>query len=152
MLTVLVLAVCAITVLLAVPDLRPVVHEIRTMNPDLVAAAVGLELASCLGFVVTFRLFFAGLPKPAARGVAWIQMGSGALLPGGGVGGLLALSIAVGLGCYTSCSSWRLTRSSVRSASGTAIGRRCVTVMRMARSRSGDGALRSSALGLGSGW
>jgi uncharacterized membrane protein YbhN (UPF0104 family) len=102
LLTVLVLAVCAVTVLLAVPDLRPVVHEVRMMNPLLVAAAVGLELASCLGFVVIFRLFFVGLPKPAARG---------ALLPGGGAG-----SLAVG--------GWLLhlagmpTREIVRRSSG----------------------------------
>ncbi|MBV9195972.1 MAG: UPF0104 family protein [Solirubrobacterales bacterium] len=88
LLAVVVLAVCAVTVLLAVPDLRPVVHEVRTMNPLLVAAAVGLELASCLAFVVIFRLFFAGLPQPAAQEMAWIQMGSGALLPGGGAGSL----------------------------------------------------------------
>jgi uncharacterized membrane protein YbhN (UPF0104 family) len=111
LLTVLVLAVCAVTVLLAVPDLRPVVHEVRMMNPLLVAAAVGLELASCLGFVVIFRLFFVGLPKPAAREMAWIQMGSGALLPGGGAG-----SLAVG--------GWLLhlagmpTREIVRRSSG----------------------------------
>jgi putative heme transporter len=111
LLTVLVLAVCAVTVLLAVPDLRPVVHEIRTMNPVPAAAAVGLELASCLGLVVIFRVFFAGLPKPAAREMAWIQMGSGALLPGGGAG-----SLAVG--------GWLLhlagmpTREIVRRSSG----------------------------------
>lgn len=88
LLTVLVLAVCAVTVLLAVPDLRPVVHEVSTMNPVLVAAAIGLELASCLGFVVIFRVFFAELPKQAAREMGWIQMRSGALLPGGGTGSL----------------------------------------------------------------
>ena len=91
LLTVLVLAVCAVTVLLAVPDLRPVVQEVGTMNPVLVATAVGLELASCLGFVVIFRVFFAGLPKQAAREMGWIQMGSGALLPGGGAGSLAGI-------------------------------------------------------------
>jgi hypothetical protein len=45
LLTMLVLAVCVATVLLAVPDLRPVVREIADMNPALVAAAVALELA-----------------------------------------------------------------------------------------------------------
>jgi uncharacterized membrane protein YbhN (UPF0104 family) len=90
LLTVLVLAVCVVTVLLAVPDLRPVVREIAEMNPAVVAAAVALELASCLSFVVIFRLFFRPMPKSAAREVAWSQMGSGALLPGGGVGSLAA--------------------------------------------------------------
>ncbi|HEY5317138.1 MAG TPA: lysylphosphatidylglycerol synthase transmembrane domain-containing protein, partial [Solirubrobacteraceae bacterium] len=74
--------------LLAVPDLRPVVREIAEMNPALVATAVALELASCLSFVVIFRLFFKPIPRSAARKMAWSQMGSGALLPGGGVGSL----------------------------------------------------------------
>jgi uncharacterized membrane protein YbhN (UPF0104 family) len=86
--TVLMLVVCVITVLLAVPDLRPVVGEIADMNPALVAAALGLELASCLSFVVIFRLFFRRVPTTIAREMAWSQMGSGALLPGGGVGSL----------------------------------------------------------------
>jgi uncharacterized membrane protein YbhN (UPF0104 family) len=88
LLTVLVLAVCVVTVLLAVPDLRPVAGEIADMNPALLAAALGLELASCLSFVVIFRLFFGPVPRTVAREMAWSQMGSGALLPGGGVGSL----------------------------------------------------------------
>lgn len=86
--TVLVLGLCVITALLAVPDLRPVAGEIADMNPGLVAAALGLELASCLSFVVVFRLFFRPVPTVIAREMAWSQMGSGALLPGGGVGSL----------------------------------------------------------------
>jgi uncharacterized membrane protein YbhN (UPF0104 family) len=88
LLTVLVLAVCVATVLLAVPDLRPVVRDIGDMSPALVAAAIALEIASCLSFVVIFRLFFRPVPGSAAREMAWSQMGSGALLPGGGVGSL----------------------------------------------------------------
>ncbi len=83
---ILVLAVCVLTALLAVPDLRPVLHEVGAMNPALVIAAVVLELASCLSFVVIFRAFFPEIPKRVAREPAWSQMGSGALLPGGGVG------------------------------------------------------------------
>jgi uncharacterized membrane protein YbhN (UPF0104 family) len=88
LLTMLVLAACGVTVLLAVPDLRPVLREIADMSPALVVAAIALELASCLSFVVIFRLFFRPIPKSAAREMAWSQMGSGALLPGGGVGSL----------------------------------------------------------------
>ncbi len=90
LLTALVLAACVATVLLAVPDLRPVVREITEMNPALVLVAVTLELGSCLGFVVIFRLFFSPVPSAVAREMAWAQMGSGALLPGGGVGSLAA--------------------------------------------------------------
>jgi uncharacterized membrane protein YbhN (UPF0104 family) len=88
LLTVAVLAVCVGAVVAAVPDLRPVAREIEQINPALVAAAVALELASCLSFVVIFRLFFGPMPAPVAREMAWSQMGSGALLPGGGVGSL----------------------------------------------------------------
>jgi uncharacterized membrane protein YbhN (UPF0104 family) len=88
LLTLLVLAVSVTTVLLAVPDLRPIVRELAHMNPALVAAAIALELASCVSYVVIFRLFFSPIPAPAAREMAWSQMGSGALLPGGGVGSL----------------------------------------------------------------
>lgn len=86
--TMLLLVLCGVTVLFAVPALRPVVREIAAMNPALVVAAVVLELASCLSFVIIFRLFFRPVPTPAARELAWSQMGSGALLPGGGVGSL----------------------------------------------------------------
>jgi uncharacterized membrane protein YbhN (UPF0104 family) len=88
LLTVVVLAICVGAVVAAVPDLRPVVGEIANINPALVVVAVALELASCLSFVIIFRLFFEPIPAPAAREMAWSQMGSGALLPGGGVGSL----------------------------------------------------------------
>ena len=51
-------------------------------------AALALELGSCIGFVVVFRLFFDELPAGAARELAWTEEASGALLPGGGVGAL----------------------------------------------------------------
>ncbi len=83
-----VLALGVVTVVLAVPGLRPVASEVSAMSPVLVAAAAALELASCFSFVVIFRMFFPQVQKQAARELAWSQMGSGALLPGGGVGSL----------------------------------------------------------------
>src|SRR5439155_1676842 len=82
------LGVLAISLVLAVPALRPVVREIREMNAVWITAAVALELASCLSFVVIFRLFFERVAAPDARALAWTSMASGVLLPGGGVGGL----------------------------------------------------------------
>jgi uncharacterized membrane protein YbhN (UPF0104 family) len=111
LLTVVVLAACVFTVLLAVPDLRPVLRDVGDMSPALVVAAIALELASCLSFVVIFRMFFPSTPARVARELSWSQMGSGALLPGGGVG-----SLAVG--------GWLLhlvgmpTREIVRRSSG----------------------------------
>jgi uncharacterized membrane protein YbhN (UPF0104 family) len=82
------LVVLAVSLVLAVPALRPVLTEIGEMKPEWVAAAVALELASSISFVVIFRLFFDRLAASEARALGWTSMASGALLPGGGVGGL----------------------------------------------------------------
>jgi uncharacterized membrane protein YbhN (UPF0104 family) len=82
------LGALGMSLLLAVPALRPVVHEIRAMSPVWVTLAVALELASCVSFVVVFRLFFDRVPARDGRSLAWTSQASGALLPGGGVGGL----------------------------------------------------------------
>lgn len=60
-----------------------VIDTVSDMSPPWLAAAVGLELASCLSYVVVFRRFFPEAPRPVSRRVAWIAMGAGALLPGG---------------------------------------------------------------------
>jgi uncharacterized membrane protein YbhN (UPF0104 family) len=86
--TTLLLAALVLTLLLAVPGLRPVLDELREMSPAWIAAALALELASSISFVVVFRLFFDRLGARDARALAWTSMASGALLPGGGVGGL----------------------------------------------------------------
>ena len=78
-----------LTVLAAVPGLRSVLTEIRHLAGGWVLLAVALELASCLSFVVIFRHFFDRLPVRTSRRVAWTEMGSGALLPGGGAGSLM---------------------------------------------------------------
>ena len=46
-------------------------------------------VAVCVEYVI-FRFFFRPVPSAVAREMAWSQMGSGALLPGGGVGSLAA--------------------------------------------------------------
>jgi uncharacterized membrane protein YbhN (UPF0104 family) len=84
------LALLIAALLLAVPSLRGVFDEVGAMQPGWVAAALALELASCLAFVAVFRLFFADVQPTTARRVAWTEMASGALLPGGGVTALAA--------------------------------------------------------------
>jgi len=76
------------SLLLAVPPLRGVARDIVHLQLAWVLAAIALELGSCLGFVVIFRLFFNEVPAGAARELAFTEQGSGALLPGGGVGAL----------------------------------------------------------------
>lgn len=76
------------SLLVAVPPLRHVASQLTHVDAGWVIVAVALELGSCLGFVVIFRLFFDGVPRGAARELAWAEEASGALLPGGGVGAL----------------------------------------------------------------
>ncbi|MEA2130560.1 MAG: hypothetical protein QOJ85_3451 [Solirubrobacteraceae bacterium] len=82
------LGVLLVLLVLALPGLQPVVSEVREMNPWWITAAVALELASSLSYVVLFRLFFDRVAAPDGRALAWTSMASGALLPGGGIGGL----------------------------------------------------------------
>jgi len=83
-----ILATATVTLLLAVPPLRGVARQIDAMNPVWVLAAAALELGSCVGYVVIFRLFFDQVPSGPARELAWTEEASGALLPTGGVGAL----------------------------------------------------------------
>ena len=60
-----------------------VFDQIDHMSPAWLAAAVVFEILSCLSYVIVFRYFF---PEPSRRDswrVAWIAMGTGAVLPGG---------------------------------------------------------------------
>jgi uncharacterized membrane protein YbhN (UPF0104 family) len=82
------LVVLGVALLAAVPGLRGVLREIGDVGPGWIAVAVALELASAVSFVVVFRLFFDRLEARDARLLAWTEQGSGALLPGGGAGGL----------------------------------------------------------------
>jgi uncharacterized membrane protein YbhN (UPF0104 family) len=86
--TTVLLVVLGIALLVAVPGLRGVLREIRNISPGWVVVAVALELASSVSFVVLFRLFFDRLEARDARPLAWTAQGAGALLPGGGAGGL----------------------------------------------------------------
>jgi uncharacterized membrane protein YbhN (UPF0104 family) len=79
--------VLGLSLLGSVPALRPVLRSIGDISPFWVAVAVALELGSCVSFVVVFRLFFDQVGARDARALAWTAMASGALLPGGGVGG-----------------------------------------------------------------
>lgn len=82
------LTTATVTIVLAVPPLRSVAKQIEHMSPTWVAVAVAVEIASCAGFVVIFRLFFDRVPAGMARELAWTEEASGALLPTGGLGAL----------------------------------------------------------------
>jgi len=87
-LTTVLLIAMIVSLLVAVPGLHDVAGDITHLGVGWIVLAGALELASCASFVVVFRHFFLGVAARAARDVAWTEMGSGALLPGGGVGSL----------------------------------------------------------------
>jgi uncharacterized membrane protein YbhN (UPF0104 family) len=82
------LAALVVTLLASVPGLRNVAQRIGQISPIWLGAAIVLELASDVSFVVLFRRFFDRLPGRDARALAWTEQATGALLPGGGAGGL----------------------------------------------------------------
>jgi uncharacterized membrane protein YbhN (UPF0104 family) len=82
------LGLLAVALLASVPGLRAVVDRIGRVDPVWIVAALALELASELSFVAVFRLFFDRVPARDARRLAWTELGSGALLPVGGAGGM----------------------------------------------------------------
>lgn len=83
--TLTILAAGAATLVLAVPSLSSVRHDLMTIDPWWALAAVALEMASCVSFLPVFGAFFDAVPAQVARRVAWIEEASGALFPGGGV-------------------------------------------------------------------
>ncbi len=92
LLSVLVVAVC-VAALLWVAPLSEVADQIGRMNPLWVLTAIGVELGSCLSYVVIFRRVF---PEPSRRDglqVAWMAMGAGAVLPGGNISSAAATSV-----------------------------------------------------------
>jgi uncharacterized membrane protein YbhN (UPF0104 family) len=72
----------------AVPDLRQVLDRVSEAAPGWLALAVGLELASCLGYVATLRLVLPRGPAREVRRLAWAEMAFGAVVPAGGAGSL----------------------------------------------------------------
>ena len=88
LITAVVLATATVTLVLAVPPLRGVAEQIENMNLAWVGVAVAVEIGSCIGYVIIFRLFFDQVPAGQARELAWTEEASGALLPTGGVGAL----------------------------------------------------------------
>ena len=103
------LVVFAVALLFAVPGLDPVLREIEGMRLGWVLVAAALELASCLSFVVLFRMVFELDDRRDARELAWTSLGAGALLPAGGIGGLAIGAWALSL--TGAATAWVVRRS-----------------------------------------
>ena len=82
------LAALLLAIGLAVPDLRGVLDQATEASPGWLVLAVGLEVASCLGYVAVVRLVLHRAPARDVRRLAWAEMAFGAVVPVGGAGGL----------------------------------------------------------------
>jgi uncharacterized membrane protein YbhN (UPF0104 family) len=73
----------------SLPGLGEVRHRLSDASPLWLGAALALQAASCLAFVVAFRAVFCRrLPWRLSYGVAMAAQGTNVLLPSGGAGGL----------------------------------------------------------------
>ena len=86
-----VLIAMAVGLLLAVPSLHDVAHHILRMGIGWVLIAIGLEILSCVGYVVIFLLVFNRAPLRFGARVALSELAFGAAVALGGAG-----SVAVG--------------------------------------------------------
>jgi uncharacterized membrane protein YbhN (UPF0104 family) len=83
----------SVGLLLWVAPPSEVIDQLGDMSPIWLAAAVALELGSCLSYVIFFRRFFPEPPRAVSRQVAWIAMGAGAVLPGGNISSAAATGL-----------------------------------------------------------
>ncbi|MGH2867241.1 MAG: hypothetical protein ACRDNK_06685, partial [Solirubrobacteraceae bacterium] len=86
-----ILVAMVVGLLLAVPGLHGVGDSVSDMSGGWLAAAVGLEILSCLGYVVAFLQVFDRAPVRFGARVALSELAFGAAVSLGGAG-----SIAVG--------------------------------------------------------
>jgi uncharacterized membrane protein YbhN (UPF0104 family) len=86
-----ILVVLVIGLLLAVPGLHGVAHEVTHMPAGLIAAAILLEVLSCIGYVIAFLQVFDRAPIRFGARVALSELAFGAAVSLGGAG-----SVAIG--------------------------------------------------------
>lgn len=72
-----------------------VFDQLGRMSLAWLAAAVALEIFSCLSYVIVFRYFFPEPSRRDSRRVAWIAMGAGAVLPGGNLSSVAATGLVM---------------------------------------------------------
>jgi uncharacterized membrane protein YbhN (UPF0104 family) len=86
--TLAVLVVLVVALLVAVPGLDGVATDVQHAELGWVAAAVGFEILSGIGYVLTFQLVFKRAPRRFARRLAWSEQAFQGAVSLGGAGGL----------------------------------------------------------------
>ena len=113
------LGALVVALLFAIPGLHGVAQALRHVDIDTVAAAVGLEFLSCMGYVAIFQLVFARAPRRFAARLAWTEMAFGSALSFGGAGSIAsargsctrAASRPIASPGARRCCSWSRARS-----------------------------------------
>ena len=77
-----------VALLLGVPGLRAAADHISDANMLWVLAGVGLELVSCVGFVVVFELVFGIVGRPLAWWLALSELAANSAVSASGIAGL----------------------------------------------------------------
>jgi uncharacterized membrane protein YbhN (UPF0104 family) len=106
---VLALGLLLLSIGLAVPDLRSVLSRASDASAGWLLLGVGLELASCLGYVAVVRLVLHRGPAREVRRLAWAEQAFGAVVGAGGAG-----SLAVGVWALR---AWRVPWSRIANRS-----------------------------------
>ncbi len=91
LISLIILIALVVGLLLAIPGLHGVEREVADMPVALVVAAIGLEVVSCLGYVLAFLQVFEQAPIRFGARVALSELAFGAAVSLGGAG-----SVAVG--------------------------------------------------------
>ena len=91
LISLLILIVLVVGLFLAIPGLHGVERKVADMPVALVVAAIGLEVVSCLGYVLAFLQVFDRAPIRFGARVALSELAFGAAVSLGGAG-----SVAVG--------------------------------------------------------
>ncbi len=87
-LSLIVLFVLVGALLLAVPGLAGVERDLRDARAGWIAAAIALEVLSCVGYVLIFQSIFYRAPRIFAARLAWSELAFGAAVSLGGAGGV----------------------------------------------------------------
>ena len=91
LISLIILVALAVSLLLAVPGLHGVADAVSDMKPGWLLAGVGLEILSCVGYVIAFLQVFDRAPVRFGARVALSELAFGAAVSLGGAG-----SVAVG--------------------------------------------------------
>jgi uncharacterized protein (TIRG00374 family) len=78
-----------VALLLAVPGLRSVAHRISHADTGTVIVAIGLELLSCVGYVILFELLFGRLGWRLASRLSLSELAVNAVVSVSGLGGIM---------------------------------------------------------------